>query len=224
MLTTLLNCASATRFSASALTSSCSSTTNLVLSGSRNFTLWISSIVLALPSLDGCTLLSVFRIALIRARAASSPCAYASSWSPNSPRIRPNLSVMSATASSPVCSPHSLSWTPTEARSCAAVSWAPTRVDCDFIMRMRRRARSELGVPRRERKEKALRTGPAGGAAGLLLLLERMESALCLEDVSPGGRRRRCQDRGNGIRRRSSARSSIPSRPRYGIEHLHGGV
>lgn len=35
-LTTLLSCASATRFSASALTSSCSSTTSLVLSGSLN--------------------------------------------------------------------------------------------------------------------------------------------------------------------------------------------
>lgn len=38
LLTTLLSCASATRFSASALTSSCSNTTSLVLSGSLNLT------------------------------------------------------------------------------------------------------------------------------------------------------------------------------------------
>lgn len=48
------------------------------------------------------------------------------------------------------------------------------------MRRIRRRARSELGALRRVRKEKALRMGPGGGAAGLLLLLERMESALCL--------------------------------------------
>lgn len=49
------------------------------------------------------------------------------------------------------------------------------------MMRMRRRPRSEVALPRRERKEKLLRVEPpVGAAADLVLLLERIESALCL--------------------------------------------
>ena len=68
-----------------------------------------------------------------------------------------------------------------EMRSRAAASCAETRFDCDFTMRMRRRAASEWAAPRSERKEKALRPAPVvWEAVDLLPLFERMESALCL--------------------------------------------
>lgn len=92
---------------------------------------------------------------------------------------------MSDTASSPVCSDHSLSCVAMEWRSRAAVSCAATRADCDLTMRMRRRAASVWVAPRRERKEKAPWAGPlVWEAADLLPLFERMENALCLGGVS----------------------------------------
>ena len=61
-LTMLVSWASATRFCASARTSSCSRVTSLVLCGSLYLSFWISSEILALWSLLGCTELSVLRI------------------------------------------------------------------------------------------------------------------------------------------------------------------
>lgn len=70
-----VSCASATKFSASALTSSCSSVTSRVLSGSLLLSRAISSAILRFPSRLGWTLFSVLRTCLSAARASSRACA-----------------------------------------------------------------------------------------------------------------------------------------------------
>lgn len=70
-LTIFVNWASATKFSASALTSSCSRTTSLALSGSLDFSLAISSATLRFPSRLGWTLFSVLRICFMTPLASS---------------------------------------------------------------------------------------------------------------------------------------------------------
>jgi len=133
--TTFVNCASATRFSASARTSSCSSTTSLGLSGSLSFSLAISSAILALLSRLGCTLFSMLRIVLSTLRLSSRAWAYVSSCSPTSERTTPTLSLMSLMASSPVCSPHSDSWVAIDTRCRPASSCAEMRLFSDLIRR-----------------------------------------------------------------------------------------
>lgn len=129
------SCASATRFSASALTSSCSRTTSLALSGSFILSFEISSAILSFPSRLGWTLFSVLRMDLRQALESSRAWAYESSSSPISERTTPILSEMSLMASSLVCSPHSESCVAMVWRSRPAASWAWIRLFSDLMTR-----------------------------------------------------------------------------------------
>lgn len=119
-LTTFPTCASPTNPSASALTNSCSNTTNRALPGSFALTLAISSATLSLPARTGATLRSVSRTVFNVPLASSKERAYTSSCSPSSDRITPTLSLTSLSAGSMV-EPHSESCVAMERRSRAAV-------------------------------------------------------------------------------------------------------